>query len=445
MGTFCQKRLHFKSVFGKKVVGDFDGGRITSDAGGLLLRELDERYGLTKAISVCLFDSRDSTRVTHDVHSLLRQRIMSIALGYEDANDADRLRSDPLMKMLTGRLPETDKDLASQPTLCRLENSVSKQDLYRLSRQLFSLYLRLHPGPRDLIVLDIDATDDPTHGRQQLSFYHGYHNQSMYHPLLVFDGVTGFPLAAVLRAGNTHASYCAKGVLKRIIKKLKKAYPEAQIVLRADAGFALPGLYRFCERQRIYYVIGMITNERLKQRIAGWAARASEGFQKTQDKQRLFTSFSYRAHSWNRSRRIIAKVEWLDKGPNLRFVVTNFLFMKPGEIYDEVYVFRGDAENRIKELKLDLKADRLSCHRFYANQFRLLLHVAAYYLMLLLRKHLSGTFLQNAQVGTLRLILLKIGARIRETRHRIRLHLASGYPHQTLFASVLKNIRNAPS
>jgi hypothetical protein len=336
-------------------------------------------------------------------------------------------------------------DLASQPTLCRFENRITRRDLRRLAEQLLSLYLKVHPGPRQVVVIDIDATDDRTHGHQQLSFFHGYFEQHIYHPLLIFDGITGFPMAAVLRPGNTHASHRAVAILKRIVKRLRRAYPGVQIVLRADAGFAVPALYRFCERQGIHYVIALITNERLRKKAAKLLAKAESQFQQTKEKQRLFTSFRYRADSWRRSRRVIAKVEYLDKGPNQRFVLTNLKSFKPQFIYDEIYVLRGDVENRIKELKLELKADRLSCHRFVANQFRLLLHTFAYYLFLLMRRHLAGTKLETAQVGTLRLALLKIGARIREMRHRICIHLASGYPYQRLLVSLVENIRAAPT
>lgn len=444
MDTVCHKQLSFGSLFGKEVIVDFEGGRISSDGGGVLLREIDDRYGLTEKAARCLCDPRDLRRITHDEITLLRQRIFSIALGYEDANDADSLRGDPVLKSISGRLPESSEDLASQPTLCRFENATDSKDLRRLADALMDLYLKTHPGPRDLIVIDMDSTDDPTHGRQQLSFFHGYYDQHMYHPLLVFDGIDGFPMAAVLRPGNTHASHRSVSVLKRIIKRLRKAYPRAAIVLRADAGFAVPELYQFCERKRILYTIGLITNERLRDKAAELLAEAKEKFRETREKQRLFTTFSYRADSWNRYRRVVAKVEYMDQGPNQRFVVTN-IHLPPQRLYDEIYVLRGDAENRIKELKLELKADRLSCHRFLANQFRLLLHTFAYCLFLLLRNHLRGTELASAQVGTLRVKLLKIGTRVRETSRRIWFHLASGCPYKSLFYFAYQSLKAAPT
>jgi hypothetical protein len=444
METVCHKQLIFESLFSKEVVADFAGGRITSDAGGLLLRELDQRYRIAENAARCLHDPRDGHKVKHDLLTLVRQRLFAIAQGYEDNNDAATLAKDPAFKIMAGKAPESDGDLASQPTLSRFENRVTAKDLRRLCDRLLELYLKTHPGPRKVIVLDMDGTDDPTHGRQQLSFFHGYYEEHMYHPLLVFDGRDGFPLAAVLRPGNTHSSHGALAVLKRLIKKLKQAYPGVLILFRADAGFAVPALYSYLEDQpETRYVIGFITNNRLLAKTAPLLLKAQRQYQETGEKQRLFTSFSYQAESWTQPRRIIAKVEYTHLGANQRFVVTN-LSRNPQFVYDDIYVLRGDVENRIKELKLDIKADRLSCHRFLANQFRLLLHTAAYCLFWLLRHHLQGTELATAQVNTLRLKLLKIGARIRETSRRIWVHLASGYPYRDLLARLLQSLRASP-
>jgi len=444
METLCHKQLRFESLFSKEVIADFEGGRITSDAGGLLLRELDLRYRLAENAVRCLHDPREGHKVKHDLLTLVRQRLFAIAQGYEDNNDAATLAKDPAFKIMAGKAPESAGDLASQPTLSRFENQMTAKDLRRLSDCLLDLYLKTHPGPRKVIVLDMDATDDPTHGQQQLSFFHGYYEEHMYHPLLVFDGRDGFPLAAVLRPGNTHGSHGALAVLKRLIKKLRQAYPKALILFRADAGFAVPAIYRYLEEQpETRYVIGFITNSRLLAKTAPLLERAQRQYQETGEKQRLFTSFSYQAESWDKPRRIIAKVEYTRLGANQRFVVTN-LSRNPQFVYDDIYVLRGDVENRIKELKLELKADRLSCHRFLANQFRLLLHTAAYCLFWLLRHHLQGTELATAQVNTLRLKLLKIGARIRETSRRIWVHLASGYPYRDLLAGLLQNLRGSP-
>jgi hypothetical protein len=287
METVCHKQLIFESLFSKEVIADFAGGRITSDAGGLLLREIDQRYRLTEKTAEFLHDPRQEGKVHHDLLTLVRQRLFAIALGYEDNNDAAWLSKDPALKIMAGKAPESAGDLASQPTLSRFENGVTTKDLRRLSDGLLELYLKTHPGPRKVIVLDMDATDDPTHGKQQLSFFHGYYEEHMYHPLLVFDGRTGFPLAAVLRPGNTHASHGALAVLKRLIKKLKKAYPGALILFRADAGFALPALYRYLERQEIRYVIGFITNNRVVEKATPLLKKAQTAYLATGEKQRF--------------------------------------------------------------------------------------------------------------------------------------------------------------
>lgn len=400
---------------------------------------MDQRYRIAEQAAVCLHDPRDSAKVRHDLLTLIRQRLFAIALGYEDNNDAATLAKDPALKIMSAG------DLASQPTLSRFENRANAKDLRRLSEGLLDLYLKTHPGPRKVIVLDLDATDDPTHGRQQLSFFHGYYEEHMYHPLLVFDGQDGFPLAAVLRPGNAHTSKGAPAVLTRLIKRLRQAYPKALILFRADAGFAVPAIYEYLEKQPdLRYVIGFITNNRVAEKAAKLLEKAQRQYQETGEKQRLFTSFSCQAESWGRPRRLVAKVEYTHLGANQRFVVTN-LGRNPQFVYDEIYVLRGEVENRIKELKLELKADRLSCHRFLADRFRLLLHPAAYALFWLLRRHLQGTELATAQVSTLRLKLLKIGARIRETSRRIWVHLASGYPSRDLLAGLLQNLRASPA
>jgi hypothetical protein len=443
MNTLCHKQLTFESLLGKKIVADFEGGQITSDAGCLLLREIDKQHGITENLANILHDPRRPDRILHDNRSMLQQRLYSIALGYEDNNDAAFLRKDPAVKIATDKLPEPSSDLASQPTLSRLENRATRKDIHQLSEQLFNLYLHAHPGPRDVVIIDMDSTDDPTHGAQQLSLFHGYFGQHMYHPLLIFDGITGFPMAAILRPGNCHASYGAKAVLKRLIRKLKQAYPGSTILLRADGGFAIPDIYTLCEKESISYTIGLITNDRLKARTDDLLAQAIKQFEEIGEKQRLFTSFYYRADSWHRRRRVIAKTECMPEGTNRRFVVTNL----PGtaqESYDDIYVHRGDMENRIKELKRHLKADRLSCTNFLANQFRLLLHTFSYCFIWFLRESLRGTELACAQADTLRIKLLKIGARIVQSSRRVWIHMASGYPYKELFTFVLNKIRLTP-
>jgi len=417
---------------------------MTSDGGSLLLREIDIATNLVEQLSRALSDPRDPGKIRHGDVDILRQRIFAIATGYEDCNDHNTLRFDPALKAAVGLLPGSDNALASQPTLSRFENRLSASELRRVSDVLFDAYIEAHPKARELIVIDMDSTDDPTHGQQQMSFFHGYYDQHMYHPLLAFDGVTGFPLAAVLRPGNAHASTGAVGILKRLISRLKQAYPEATILFRGDAGFAVPDIYELLDSEKVLYTIGLITNKLLRKNVEWLSRLTTYKFLQSDKKQRLFTDFQYRAESWKRTRRVIGKVEESSDGTNTRFVVTNILLAYPDQLYDDVYVGRCEAENRIKELKLYLKADRLSCSRFKANQFRLLLHTFAFVLLWHLRKNLVGTELATATVETLRLKLLKVGALVKQSVRRVLFIMPRAYPYQNQFATALHNIQNMP-
>jgi len=417
---------------------------MTSDGGSLLLREVDRATSLVEQFSRALSDPREPGKIRHHNVDLLRQRIFAIATGYEDCNDHDTLRFDPALKAAVGLLPGSDSDLASQPTLSRFENRLSASELRRVSDVLFDAYIEAHPKKRKLVVIDMDSTDDPTHGQQQMSFFHGYYDQHMYHPLLAFDGVTGFPLAAVLRPGNAHASKGAVGILKRLIRRLKQAYPKATILFRGDAGFAMPDIYDLLDNEKVLYTIGLITNKLLRKNVEWLSRLTTYKFLTSDKKQRLFTAFQYRAESWKRPRRVIGKVEESSDGTNTRFVVTNILLPSPDQLYDDIYVGRCEAENRIKELKLYLKADRLSCSQFKANQFRLLLHTFAFVLLWHLRKNLAGTELATATVETLRLKLLKVGALVKQSVRRVLFIMPRAYPYQDQFATALRNIQNMP-
>jgi DDE family transposase len=310
--------------------------------------------------------------------SLLKQRVFQIACGYEDQNDSNFLRSDPLLKLVCGALPESGEDLASQPTICRMENAVSGRACYQMARALAEVYIaqRGKDGAPEKILLDFDATDDPTHGDQEESYYHGYYEEHIYHPLLVFDGDTGQLITALLRAGNTHASHSTVAILKRIVGLLRSAWPGVEVELRADAGFAVPAVYEFCEDEGIRYTIALITNSRLEEMAASLLEEANHRYEERGRKVRLLSQGHYQAGSWQIERRVVYKAEVMEEGTNTRFVVTNKRD-EPDELYDH-YTERGETENRIKDLKVALKADRLSCQRFVSNQFRLLLHAAAY-------------------------------------------------------------------
>lgn len=433
------KQLTFSFIKRQKVTVDFEGGEITSDSGLLLVRQADKAMQLIKGVARSITDRRDNRYTDHDLETLLRQRTYQIVAGYEDCNDANVVRRDPALKTACGRRLN-DEDLGSQPTLSRLENSIANKDLYRIGEYFVDLYIRRNRKRKPKrIILDLDGTDDPTYGDQQLTFFHGYYDQYMYHPLVIYDADTGELITAVLRAGNRHASYGVVAILRRIVPKLKEVFPKTEIILRGDAGFAVPDMYEYCEEEKLKYVIGLIRNDVLERMIKALLEKAHTQYIKTGQKQRIFKAGRYKAGSWEKERRVIMKAEWLTQGPNSRFVVTN-LSHEPKELYEFYPERGGTCEVRIDEFKNGLKADRLSCHRFVANQFRLFLHMAAYWLVLRLREALRKTEFASMQIQQLRLRLLKIGGQVIQTARRVWFRLASGYPWKNIFALVYRRL-----
>lgn len=432
MSQSATDALTFAPPAAVPLMADFLGGRLTSDGGWAWVAEADATLELTATLAASVPDHRRRGR--HSLHDLLRQRLYQITAGYADQNDADALRTDPVLKLVCGRLPEGDPDLASQPTFSRLENSFSARDCYRLAEALAEVYLRERARnyPPTHIVLDLDGTDDPTHGEQEGSAYHGYYRQPMYHPLLVFDGETGHLITAILRSGTVHAGHGALAILRRIVARLRKRWPEVTIEIRADAGFAKPEIYRWCEAHAIGYTIGLVTNARLSA-LAEPLAEAALAASTQQDgaKVRLLGETRYQAGSWDRPRRVIIKAEVLAKGPNTRFVVTS----RPDdpETLYAWYTARGECENWIKDLKLACFADRLSCHRFLANQVRLLLHAAAYILLDTIRRWLVAAGAERLTLESLRVRLIKIGGRVRQVATHVHLRLASSHPGEPLW------------
>jgi hypothetical protein len=431
MTSCCIPQLSFSFYRHQPIRADFSGGQISSDAGLLPLRAFDQRYGLTRGLAERLCDPREEERVRHSVLSLFRQRLYQIIAGYEDTNDADRLRHDPVFQILAD--PPLGEPLGSQPTLSRWENSQAPRDLLKLQDALLDWFVKIcgeQVRKRGEILLDVDSTDDPTYGQQQLSFFNGGYDQHMYHPLLIFERHTGCLLAARLRAGTVASHARIIPLLLRIVPRLQREFPKVRIRLRADAGFALPLLYEFCEFFGLQYAIGIGTNSRLQGKTQRLERRLARRYRRTSEPQRSFSSFRYRARSWSHQRRICYKAEHAHAGSNLRFLVTNL----PGRSRS-VFAFyndRGECENRMEEFKNGFAADRLSCHRFRANAFRLLLHSFAYNLVNVFRLQLPLS-MRSAQIETLRIQLFKIGARIRETARCIRIHMASGWPYQNLF------------
>ncbi len=440
MNAQCSMQTAFSFRDDREIRLDFDGGQITSDAGLVALREFDERIGFTDCIARCLRDRRHPSYVRHDIKQLIIQRLYGIVAGYEDQNDAHRLRHDGLFQLIAGK-PELGQELGSQSSLSRLENAVSPSEVGALNDLLTDSFIRSQHKP-PVIILELDSTDDPAHGQQQLIAFNGFFNQYMYHPLLVHEGRTGCILGTFLRPGNAHAAEDVLPALEPIVARLKAAFPHTIIELRADAGFAVPRLYDFCERHKIGFTIAVGANEVFKNQAETLLQQAVSLFRATGEKARLYAQFAHRAKTWRSHLRVLMKAEAGAEGTNLRFVVTN----RPGDarrLFD-FYEGRGQAENYIKELKNQLKADRLSCHRFEANAFRLALHALAYQLIVLFRACLSDPRLRCAQTDTLRCKLFKVGALIKQSTRRFWLHLASGWPHEDLLRSALRDVAQLP-
>ena len=440
MATQCHNQLTLS--FQPKIVLDFNGGEITSDSGLLLLRQFDEQLALSKKLRGVFNDWRNADFIEHHTHEMLRQRIYQIAAGYEDCDDADTLRTDPTFQTVVGK----SDPLASQPTLSRLENHADWQTVNRLSAVGLQWFIQQGYGKRETpkeILLDSDATDDPCHGQQQFAFFHGKYGEHMYHPLFFFEAKTGCLLSARLRPGNASASEGIAAELRRLVPIVKRRFPKSQISYRADAGSATPEIYATLESLEALYAIGIASNSVFKQRTERWLKRACRKYARTQKPIRVFHSFRHRARSWNKKRRIVVKIEVGPLGSNLRYVITN----RPGraeQIFNG-YDDRGECENRIKEFKRDLSADRLSCHNYRANAFRLQLHALSYQMLVLFRlRALRTTDLAQARLETLRLKLFKVGARFKRTARRLWFHLSSSWPGRDLFMEIWRKLRRLP-
>lgn len=433
----------FPGIFKRPVVAKFDQSQCSSDGGAVLLKAAEQELGLITALVSCLEEERQEGKIHHELDELLTQRIMAIACGYEDANDAARLASDPVHKLLVGRDPVKGEDLASQPTLSRFENSVGRKELFRMAEALADTVIerhrrRLH-GRARLITIDLDPTDDPTHGAQQLSFFHWHYDTYCYLPMvgfLTFDQeVEQYLVTAVLRPGNAHGSAGAVGILRRLIARLREVFPKAQIRVRLDGAFATPEVLGFLDCEpKVEYLVNLEANAVLKRKAESAMKRARRDSTISEQTEHVYGECQYRTKkTWPWKRRVIYKAEVVraqGKEPkdNPRFVVTN---MKQSArwLYEEVYCQRGDLENRIKELHYGMEIGRTSCTSFWANQFRVLMTAAAYALMQELRSNLAGTASARAQVSTLRDRFLKIGARVVVSVRRIVLHLPRSFPY----------------
>lgn len=468
MVTDCKsEKLVFQPCDYRDVVARFDGGKMTSDAGGLLLRELEQRFGLIERLADCFEDHRDPKYIEHTVEQLLAQRIFGLALGYQSLNDHDDLATDPVLAVMAGKDdPEgqnrrRDKDqnqpLAKKSTLNRLElgavhggkdNRYKKivPDLEAIQKCLIDLWLQLRDDEPRNVILDFDATDIALHGDQQNKFYHGYYGHYCYLPLYVFAGQ--WLVSSLLRFAGQDEAADSLDVLTLLVDKIEKQWPDTQIVVRADSGFARDRIMDFCEEHGIDYVIGIAKNSRLTEAIEIPLKKAKQRSKESGEKVRRFDEFRYETlDSWSRKRRVVAKIEHTPKGSNPRFVVTSLSKSQvgPRQLYEQIYCQRGESENRIKEVQLFLFADDNSTHWMASNQLRVYFCSVAYLFICLIRKKgLRGTKWANAQAPKIREKLFKIGAQLEVTTRNVWLRMASSFPHQAVFRGVLQNIRAGP-
>ena len=416
-------------VGGKTVALDCDGGRLSSDAGLVLLKDIDEQLGLTRALAAALSESRDARRIRFTLEDLLKQRILQIAAGYEDANDANTLRYDPIFKLLLDRLPETGAPLASQPTIARFENRVSRTELYRMALVLIDQFIASYDSPPEVIVLDVDDTEDRAHGEPEHIRYDGYYGGYCFMPCHLYEGLSGRLITTILKA-KRFSGAPRLAVLKRVVKRLRHAWPDTRVILRGDSHFAYPEVMAWLEAQpHLSYVIGLTSNAVLQQLAQEVVEPAKRAYACWGRKATRFHSTRYQAGTWSYSRRVVIKVEVSAQGINTRFVVTDMEQARTQGLYRHIYCARGHMENELKDHKLYLKSDRTACHRFEANQLRLFLHSAASRLLDTLRREvLRTTPWACATMETLQLRLLKLGARVQEFKDRVKIALPSSCP-----------------
>ncbi|MFW8567375.1 IS1380 family transposase [Orrella sp. 11846] len=425
-------KLDFGRLQRRVIEADFQGGALSSDGGAILLRQVDQRIGLSAAIADALRDRRDPTRITHTHQDLVAQRLYALALGHEDLNDHDRLRNDPMIQTAVGRIEQ----LASSPTLCRFEASVTREEIVALNQVLVEQFIASFTQRPNQLILDIDASDIPLHGNQEMRQFHGYYDHYCYLPLYIYCGDA--LLTCVLRNSRIDGAKHAAAIIKLLVTRLRQQWPDVQIIVRGDSGFCRQLLINWCERNQVHYVIGLARNSRLQEAVSHWERRLKIRHQHTGCKQRAIYELTYGARAWKKERRVITRLEYGSQGSNPRYVVTN-LKACPVWIYDTLYCKRGEAENRIKETQLDLFGTRTSCRRFIANWFRIMLSGLAYTLMQRLKDlALTGTKLANATTSTIRVRLLKIGAAVVRNTRRIRIMFASHHPLQDILVRAVR-------
>lgn len=430
------QRIDFGRLGRRVVEGRFDGGSMSSDAGVMLLGATDRKLGLMSAAAHCIADPRNPLLIKHNIVDMLRQRVYGLALGWEDLNDHSTLRQDVAMQTAVG----VDEAIASAPTLCRLEKWADKTTAYKLHQVLVEQFIKSFETPPEELILDFDATDNPLYGQQEERFFHGYYDSYCYLPLYVFCGQQ--LLCAYLRPSRIDGARHAAAILKLLVQRLRKVWPQVRIVFRGDSGFCRQRIINYCERANVHYIIGLARNARLQAITEFMELSMRDAFEQTGLKQREVGEFLYAAQSWIQERRVLTRLEYGAQGNNPRYVVTN-LAGQAQALYDGVYCQRGEAENRIKEAQVGLFATRTSCHQFQSNQLRMLLAALGYVLIERLRAlALAGTELATAQVDTLRIKLLKLAAVVTRNTRRVRLYLASNWPSADVFAYAMGQLRS---
>jgi Transposase DDE domain group 1 len=430
------------AVAGKKVTAAFDGGRITSDGGVILLARAERRLGICDRLAAEIADHRDPGRIVHQLSDILRARILAIACGYEDADDLDHLRRDPAFKLACGKLPDSGRDLCSQPTMSRWENAPSLREIIRLMRAMIGLYCASYAVPPAAVTLDIDDTVDVVHGYQQLSLFNAHYNERCFLPIHIYDTATARPVAVLLRPGKTPSGKEVRRHLRRLLREIRRHWPNTRITIRGDSHYGRPEVMDWCEAEDIRYVFGLSGNDVLRRLVEPAAddvrVRRAEA---DAPLLRRYTETQYRAKSWSRSRRVAARIEASTLGLDIRFVVSNITTGSAEWLYDTLYCERGQAENLIKRHKSQLASDRTSCRAPLANQMRLILHTAAYWLLLNLRDGIPKAHaLTTAEFTTIRLRLMKVAARVIETASRVRVAFAAACPEAALFRDLAHSL-----
>jgi Transposase DDE domain group 1 len=433
------------SVGRKKITAGFDGGRISSDGGVMLLALAERRMGIAERLAAEIIDRREPTRVVHALSDILRARILAIACGHEDADDLDHLRSDPALKLACGQLPDSGRDLCSQPTMSRWENAPGLREVIRLMRVMVALYCGSYDRPPASVTLDIDDTLDVVHGHQQLSMFNAHYDERCFLPIHVYDTATSRPVAVLLRPGKTPSGTEIRGLLRRLLRAIREHWPRTHITIRGDSHYGRPEVMQWCDENGLDFVFGLAGNDVLRQLVEPIAddvrvRRAEAGAAAI----RCYTETRYGAKSWDADRRVAARIEATTQGLDIRYVVTSFTHGSAEWLYDSLYCARGQAENLIKLHKSQLASDRTSCRSPLANQVRLVLHTAAYWLMLTVRDAIPRPQpLAMAEFATLRVRLLKIAARITETATRVRIAFAAACPEADLFRSIAHSLQPA--